>query len=831
MSLPKSNNSDAVAIRKHLRERILDDVLGMFNSFNEEEEEEEEEGFSPSSTLEWRVLILDDVTTKVVSSAVGMADLMAERSITSVESILKSREPQPEREAIYFISPTNEKAVKALIKDWDVSETNNDEEEVNNNENEKKKKKKKLTLFGGGNKKNNNEHNNKKKESKKKPTKPYRAAHVFFSSPAQRETLQRLKQNTNLIRHLKTCKEVYAEFQVNDSRSFSVDYAGALPALFGERGRILGECVDACSTRLSTMLSTIGELNANIRYKKGVMNEDGEIIGRNACEAVARQTEYLLSKMREKKSLDEETKKTNGSVSSNLGKSGDTSTCEVLVLDRSFDYVAPIIHEWTYEAIIHDLLNVPNSVYTYSINTNKGVEEKIAKLDEKDALYVELRHAHVAKVMGDLFEKGRIENEASQKNTSNSDIKRMVQALPETLARRAKLSIHTSIAAELNHVLNVCDLASVGRMEQMVAFGEATSKDIIQLLSSPPSNVSDNLDEGGSNAASTITIEQTLPAVEKLRLLMIYAATHPEKIDEQEALKWIRASGLTQKDIDTVLKLEQLGAKIRKTDATTSKSTRMNRPRVDERLKATSSNPSNASFDRFIPRVAAMVRELDGNALSLDGFPSCSVLSSFTNEGKSKNGDGEKTSQYGVNNCVDDDGSKSSGSNLSTRPQAKLGRWALHARNGSAIPDIPSRTGTPDSFVEDELESKRKTKKKRIIIFVLGGVTRGEIREGFHLSEELDRDVFIGGTSILNPETFIGDLMSIEGSLSLQSTKTRIMHSASPPPDVSHEHLDPVSSHSHLQAQSASMPPPEVAKSPQMDPKELEKLLSGLENL
>ena len=170
MSIPKSNNSDAVAIRKHLRERILDDVLGMFNSFNEEEEEEE--GFSPSSTLEWRVLILDDVTTKVVSSAVGMADLMAERSITSVESILKSREPQPEREAIYFISPTNEKAVKALIKDWDVSETNKDEEEVNNNENEKKKKKKKkLTLFGGGNKKNNNEHNNKKKESKKKPTK------------------------------------------------------------------------------------------------------------------------------------------------------------------------------------------------------------------------------------------------------------------------------------------------------------------------------------------------------------------------------------------------------------------------------------------------------------------------------------------------------------------------------------------------------------------------------------------------------------------------------------------------------------------------------------
>ena len=102
MSIPKSNNSDAVAIRKHLRERILDDVLGMFNSFNEEEEEEE--GFSPSSTLEWRVLILDDVTTKVVSSAVGIADLMAERSITSVESILKSRTATREGSDMFLLN-------------------------------------------------------------------------------------------------------------------------------------------------------------------------------------------------------------------------------------------------------------------------------------------------------------------------------------------------------------------------------------------------------------------------------------------------------------------------------------------------------------------------------------------------------------------------------------------------------------------------------------------------------------------------------------------------------------------------------------------------------
>ena len=42
---------------------------------------------------------------------------------------------------------------------------------------------------------------------------------------------------------------------------------------------------------------------------------------------------------------------------------------------------------------------------------------------------------------------------------------------------------------------------------------------------------------------------------------MIYAATHPEKIDEQEALKWIQASGLTEKDIDTVRKIRTARSK------------------------------------------------------------------------------------------------------------------------------------------------------------------------------------------------------------------------------------------------------------------------------
>jgi hypothetical protein len=37
-------------------------------------------------------------------------------------------------------------------------------------------------------------------------------------------------------------------------------------------------------------------------------------------------------------------------------------TCELLVLDRSVDPVAPVIHEWTYEALVYDLLSLDENI-------------------------------------------------------------------------------------------------------------------------------------------------------------------------------------------------------------------------------------------------------------------------------------------------------------------------------------------------------------------------------------------------------------------------------------------------------------------------------------
>ena len=47
---------------------------------------------------------------------------------------------------------------------------------------------------------------------------------------------------------------------------------------------------------------------------------------------------------------------------------------------------------------------------------------------------------------------------------------------------------------------------------------------------------------------------------------------------------------------------------------------------------------------------------------------------------------------------------------------------------------------------------------RRLIVFIVGGVTRGESREAYELSKALGRDVIVGGTEMLKPWDFVNRL-------------------------------------------------------------------------
>ena len=71
---------------------------------------------------------------------------------------------------------------------------------------------------------------------------------------------------------------------------------------------------------------------------------------------------------------------------------------------RGFDPVAPVIHEWTYEAMAYDLLGLDNGTFRYTAETGVGSKQVEVVLSDKDELWSRLRHRFIADVQRETSE-------------------------------------------------------------------------------------------------------------------------------------------------------------------------------------------------------------------------------------------------------------------------------------------------------------------------------------------------------------------------------------------------------------------------------------------
>ncbi|CAN8246400.1 unnamed protein product [Cochlearia groenlandica] len=608
-----------------------------------------------TSKSTWKVLVLDKFTVKIVSSACKMSEITGQ-GISLVEIITKQRQPMTSFEAIYFIQPT-EANVTAFLSDT----------------------------------------------TGKSPL--YKKAFVFFSSPVSRSLVTLIRKDLRAMKRIGALKEMNLEYITMDCQGYDTNNDNALEELFNdeENHQRADACLNVVAKRIATVLASLKEYPF-VRYRgaKGLdattMTAYRELIPTKLAASVWNCLE------RYKQTIED---------------FPQTETCELLILDRSIDQIAPIIHEWTYDAMCHDLLNMEGNKYTYEVPSRTGdnPEKKEVLLDEEDPIWVELRDAHIADASERLHDKMTnfmSKNKAAQLkhsskdfgDLSSKDLQKMVHALPQYSEQIDKLSLHVEMARTINRTIMEKGLREVGQLEQDLVFGDAGRKDVIKFLST----------------------NNVINQESKLRLMMIVAAIYPKKFEGEKGRKMMELAKLSGDDVVAVNNLRLLGPVHTESKKSTTGSFPLKFDVLKKKRAARRDRVGETQtwqLSRFYPIIEELIEKLNKGHLPKQDYPCMNQ---------------PKPTFYS--------GSQSPSASPVLPHSRRTPTWARrHSEDGYFSDSVLGRAS-----------SGFKRKGQRIFVFIVGGATRSELRVCHKLTEKLDREVILGSSSFLDPQTFLSKM-------------------------------------------------------------------------
>ena len=216
----------------------------------------------------------------------------------------------------------------------------------------------------------------------------YGKAHLYFTSHLSDALLLKIKASP-LIKTVASFKELNLEFLAAEGNAFTLDSPQSLPLLYAEDSspdatRAKEQEHHRIANMLVTVCATLGEL-PHVRFD-GTRTDAGT--PREAAASVARILQDKLEALR--------ANPTSGFPSRHLG---DDERPTLLLLERSFDVVSPLLHEYTYQAMVHDLLPVHDDRYTYRyVGNNSQTISKEVLLNDSDpshSLYNSSPHSHL----------------------------------------------------------------------------------------------------------------------------------------------------------------------------------------------------------------------------------------------------------------------------------------------------------------------------------------------------------------------------------------------------------------------------------------------------
>lgn len=693
-----------------------------------------------STTNKWKVLVVDRESLRILAAALYVNELVNE-GITIVEMLDMRREPLPRIPALYFLTPSAE-SVEQL--------------------------------------------------SSESPSQ-YREFHLYFTSRLPDFQMSILRGNTAFLRRVKALVELDVAFLALESRVFSLGRpASSIPQIYS------GDSESEAKAELAVVSERLTEVCQIVAPAVDwtVRTDATSSSARTVAALVKEQLD--AARIQRKANVVEDGDEEGGE------EKEDYVECHVkkatlLVVDRAADLVSPLVHEFSYQAMAHDLLTLnyckPGGVYVDTPDEKDPEKKKSVQLDdeEKDPIWGQIRSLFIEEALqtAQTAFKEFLENDAAfkirGKGAGEVDIRDMsaaVRSLPNSQLLADKFAMHIKATRDCLEICRGDRLSDLALVEQNLITGrqpdgtKVRPEVMVEAITDILGDDSIPISHRARLVMMTLVVASGMPGMGGENSTLAYSASFGGRVIRSSFENCVDGDPIASsavKGLKHVLDVAKDGlknlksqknrlARTEETDTVTGKliqkyahkqAKKLYLKEVAARRKRHGLEEENAlQYDvaRFHPPLRSVMMDLVDDELDKEDFPAVCAVS--------------------VDTIISSLGSTSITSHSTTevlihkKEKSTLRFGVDNIRSHSAsvagmVKSLAKADSTQSGVSDDDSRFRLAERDHLYLVFVLGGVCYSEVRAMYEVCTKREANVLIGGSHILTPNTMIEALGSV----------------------------------------------------------------------